>query len=328
MRVLYIGGTGEISLECVKASTAAGHHCTVFNRGRSGEKLPDGIEQIVGDVSDPVAYGEVGRRHFDVVCQFKAYTVAEAKRDLEIFSGKTGQYVFISSASAYRKPPLGHVLTEDVPLGNPYWPYSQAKADMEALLFQSHRERGFPLTVVRPSHTYRTRFPSTFVPGDLWAWRMLNGRPILSHADGQSLWTLTHSSDFAPPFVKLLGNARSIGQAFQLTGDRAYTWDEIFRTIARVLGVAPRIVHVPTDTLIRYNGAWTGSLLGDKGWTTLFDNSKIKSVTGEFQCCVELEAGVRMAEPYVRKRLNGMAMDEGLNALLDRIAAEQEGLGR
>lgn len=327
MKVLYIGGTGEISYACLRESVAAGQDCTVFNRARSGERLPGGVKQIVGDVGDAGSYSALAEQSFDVVCQFRAYTVAQIERDLEIFAGRTGQYVFISSASAYQKPPGKWMLTEDVPLRNPYWPYSQAKADMESRLMEAHRGGVLPVTIVRPSHTYRCRFPSTCVSGDETAWRMLNHRPIVCHGDGQSVWTLTHSSDFAAPFVKLLGKSVTLGQAYHVTGDQAYTWDEILQSIGRVLGVEPRIVHVSTDTLIRYNKEWTGPLMGDKAWSALFDLGKLKSVVGAFRCSVVLEEGLRGALGYVQERLASSGPKVELHALLDRIAEEQSELG-
>ena len=205
MRVLYIGGTGEISYACVLASTQAGQHCTVFNRGQSDEPPPATVRHIAGDINDPAACGELAREHFDVVCQFIAYTPADIQRDIDVFGGNCGQYVFISSASAYRKPPTTYRLTEDVPLGNPFWAYSQAKADMEAILMRAHASGRIAATIVRPSHTLRRRFPGTFIKGDVNAWRMQNGRPVIVPGDGNSLWTLTPAEDFAGPFVKLFG---------------------------------------------------------------------------------------------------------------------------
>lgn len=326
MNVLYIGGTGEISYSCLEASVAAGHQCAVFNRGRSREPLPPGVRQIVGDLNDRAAYADLARHHFDVVCQFKAYALADIERDLAVFTGHTAQYLFISSASAYQKPPARHLITEDVPLANPYWPYSQAKADMEQRLTQAHG-RDLPITIVRPSHTYRLRFPGTFVSGDIAAWRMLHHKPILVHGDGTALWTLTHASDFAKPFVRLLGNPQTLGQAFHITSNHAYRWDQILAAEAAALGVSPQIVHVPADTLIRYNPEWIGPLFGDKAWSTLFDNAKVKAVAGDFQCTVPLDQGLATAALAVRQRIQTAPVDTALHALLDRIAAEQLRLG-
>ncbi|HEY7116898.1 MAG TPA: SDR family oxidoreductase [Tepidisphaeraceae bacterium] len=329
MKVLYLGGTGEISLACVEASIGAGHKVTVFNRGRGDEALPPGVERITGELND-AAYRELGGRHsFDAVCQFLAYEPGQIERDLEIFGGgRTGQYLFISTASAYQKPPTDWRITEDTPLANPFWPYSQAKADMEATLFEWHAAGRLPVTVVRPSHTYRRRFPGTFVPGDDHAWRLVNGRPVILHGDGTGLWTYTHASDFARPFVRLLGNPKALGQAFHVTRPDATTWLTIFQTIARVLGVhRPNFVHVPTATLVKYNPEWTGPLLGDKAWPVQFDLAKLKSVVGEFECTVSLKDGLASVVPHYRRRAATYVPDEKSHALIDRIAREQGALG-
>jgi nucleoside-diphosphate-sugar epimerase len=328
MKVLYIGGTGEISYECVLAGAAAGQEITVYNRGVNDEPLPKSVRRITGDMNDQVAYERLGREHFDVVCQFMAFDVARIERDKQVFAGKVGQYVFVSSASAYQKPPEHYVITEDTPLENPYWPYSRAKAAMEQRLMEWHAAGQLPVTIVRPSHTYRRKFPSTFHGGDDLAWRILAGRPIISHGDGSSLWVLTHSSDFAVPFVGLLGNPRAIGQAFHITADRAYAWDRILRAVGAALGAEPKLVHVPTETLLRYNDAWAGPLLGDKTWSVIFDNSKVKSVAGDFLCKIDMPHGMKMVAEHWRKRAGRFRPDENRNTLLDRIAEEQLALGK
>jgi nucleoside-diphosphate-sugar epimerase len=250
------------------------------------------------------------------------------RRDVEVFGGKCGQYVFISTASAYEKLPSRLVITEDVPLRNPYWPYSQKKADMEAYLMAQHADGRLPVTVVRPSHTHRTRFPGGIASGDDWAWRMLHGKPILVHGDGTALWTLTYSTDFAVPFAGLLGNGRALGEAFHITRHmESHAWNHIYGEVGRSLGVEARLVHVPTDTLVRYNPDWAGPLLGDKTPSVLFDNSKVMSVAGEFACQVSMEDGIRRAAEHVRARIDRYTPDPDKHALLDRIAEEQEALG-
>ena len=237
MKLLYIGGTGEISYACLRASVAAGHQCTVFNRGRDSEPLPPGVAHIVGDLANETQYAALGQNKFDVVCQFKAYTPDEAQRDIRVFGGRCGQFVFISTASAYQKPPAAWRITEATPLINPFWEYSRQKAEMERILLEAHGRSQLPVTVVRPSHTYRRNFPGTFVSGDDHAWRMLQGRPVIVQGDGQSLWTLTNARDFAALFVPLLGNPRTLGEAFHVMTDTAFTWEQIFRAIGRALGV-------------------------------------------------------------------------------------------
>ncbi|HUU09116.1 MAG TPA: SDR family oxidoreductase [Phycisphaerae bacterium] len=328
VKVLYIGGTGEISTACVWHSIEAGHDVAIYNRGRTDEPLPEGVRRIVGDLSDETAYAALGREHFDVVCQFLAYDPAQVRRDAEVFGGRCGQYVFISSASAYQKPPAHYVVTEDTPLVNPYWAYSRAKAEMESYLMGRHADGGLPVTIVRPSHTHRTRFPGGIAGGDDWAWRMLSAKPIIIHGDGTSLWTLTHSADFAVPFVGLFGKKKALGEAFHITRHmESYSWDRIVTEVGRALGVEPRIVHVPTDTLVRYNPDWAGPLLGDKAWSVMFDNTKVMAVAGEFRCRVSLEEGMCRAAEHYRKRAAAYRPDAQRHALLDRIAAEQSALG-
>lgn len=327
MKVLYIGGTGEISYSCVQASTDAGHHCTVFNRGLNEEPLPTTTRQIVGDVNDAAAYSVLARERFDVVCQFTAYKLSEIDRDISIFGGKCGQYVFISTASAYQKPPTTFRLTEDVPLGNPFWPYSQAKADMEAALMKAHAQGKIAATIVRPSHTFRRRFPGTFVKGDINAWRMLHDRPIVVHGDGNAIWTLTHSEEFAQPFVRLLGRKQTLGEAYHIAPGGVYMWDFILNTMAEALGVKARLVHVPSETLIRYNKEWIGPLLGDKGWCATFDQSKLSAIVGEMPRIRPLHERFAQVAEFYRERARTAAPDRELHALLDRIAAEQARLG-
>jgi len=332
MKVLYIGGTGEISYACVQRSVEVGHDVTVFNRGRSDPGppgLPDAVRRIAGDLADAAAYARLGAEHFDVVCQFLAYDLQAVERDLSVFGGRCGQYVFISTASAYQKPPRSYVITEQTPLENPYWAYSRAKAQMERFLLRQHAAGRLSVTVVRPSHTHRTRFPGGIARGDDWAWRILHGKPVIVTGDGTSLWTLTHSSDFAVPFVNLLGNERALGEAFHITRHmEAYPWRRIMAEVGRALGAEAGLACVPTETLIRYDPQWAGPLLGDKTWSVLFDNSKVKSVAGDFECNVSLQDGLRGAAEHYRKRAAAYRPDPELHALLDRIVAEQSALGR
>jgi nucleoside-diphosphate-sugar epimerase len=322
MHVLYIGGTGEISFDCIHESVRLGHEVTVFNRGHHNEGLPKQCRLVAGDVEDDAAYGRLASQDFDAVCQFRLFTPAALERDLAFFAGHCGQYVFISSASAYRKPVRDLPITERTPLDNPYWPYSRAKAEMEALLRAQSR---LAYTIVRPSHTYRLRMP-TPSPEHIEVSRLLRGKPVVLHGDGESLWTLTHAEDFARPFARLLGNPRALGDAFHITGDRAWPWNEIFEAIAAALHVRLKLVHVASDTLVRYNPEWAGPLLGDKSPSVTFDNRKVKGVVGEFDCPIDPWRGMKMvAERYPPSPDD---FDPALDALLDRIAAEQEALGR
>jgi nucleoside-diphosphate-sugar epimerase len=327
MRILYIGGTGEISHACVAASAALGQECLVFNRGRNDEPLPPGVRRIVGDLDDPAAYAALAGEHFDVVCQFLAYTPEQIRRDIEVFAGHCGQYVFISTASAYRKPPTTWRLTEDVPLSNPYWPYSQLKADMEKMLLAAHTAGRLPVTIVRPSHTYRRRFPGTFVSGDDHAWRMRQGRPVIVHGDGQSLWTYTHAADFAAPFARLLGRPEALGEAFHIMTDSVFTWDQLFTAVGAALGVEPELVHIPSETIVRYDPQWRGPLYGDKMWSTTFDTSKVQRLTGPPPTPLPLAEGFARVRPHFEARMRSFVPDEKLHALLDRMAREQRQCG-
>ena len=317
MRVLYVGGTGEISFDCIRESVRLGHEVTVYNRGHHNAGLPSECRLVAGDVTDDAAYGRLAAMNFDAVCQFRLFTPEALKRDLAFFAGHCGQYVFISSASAYRKPVRGLPITEATPLENPFWAYSRAKAEMEALL---RAQSALPYTIVRPSHTFRQLMP---VPmgGNIEVSRFLRGKPVVLHGDGESLWTVTHAEDFARPFAQLLGDRRALGEAFHITGDRAWSWNEIFEAIAAALGVPCKLVHVASETLVRYNADWAGPLLGDKSPSVTFDNRKVKAVVGEFDCPIDPWRGTRLvAERYPQSATD---FDPAVDALLDRIVADE-----
>lgn len=324
MRVLYIGGTGEISYDCIHQSVARGHEVHVFNRGGPrNQSLPPEVGFITGDIHDDAAYGKLAGEHFDAICQFRLFSVKEIARDIDLFTGHCGQYVFISSASAYQKPsPSSAPITEDRPLINPFAIYSRKKADCETMLCAQDK---LPYTIMRPSLTYRTIMPLTALSRPLNASRLLRGKPVVVHGDGQSMWTVTHAEDFAPPFVGLLGNDRAIGEAFHLTHDDAWTWDELLMAAAAALGVEPRIVHVASDTLARYNPDWRDQLHGDKLPSATFDNSKIKSVVGDFTCGIDPWAGMKLVAKHHPIDPNDYDREE--EALYERIIAEQEALG-
>ena len=316
MRVLYIGGSGEISFHCIHESVRLGHQVTVFNRGNSNAGLPAACRFLKGDLGDDAACAELAAQNFDVVCQFRLFTPQEIERDIARFTGHCGQYVFVSSASAYAKPVRDLPITEATPLHNPHWPYSAAKAEMEALLQAQHE---LPFTIVRPSHTYRTKF-TTALGGEVS--RMLRGKPVVVHGDGESLWTVTHASDFAGPFARLLGSPRALGEAFHITHDRQWPWNEIFHAIAAAVGVTDlELVHVASDTLVRYQPEWEGPLLGDKSPSVQFDNSKVKSVVGDFTCELDVWAGMRrVAQEYPP---DPREYDAARDALYDRIIDDQ-----
>jgi nucleoside-diphosphate-sugar epimerase len=321
MKILYIGGTGEISFSCVQESLALGHEVTVFNRGQTEQPLPDQVRQITGDLGDDAGYARLGEPRFDVVCQFFAFDMQRVEKDLQVFAGKTGQYVFISTASAYAKPiDRFERITERTPLVNPYWEYSQKKTAMEQRLLAAHRAGQLPVTIVRPSHTYRRRMPSALGGGDWTARRMREGLPVIVHGDGTSLWTLTHASDFARPFVRLFGNPGAIGEDFHITGENVHTWDEILTQMARALAVQAQLVHIASDTLVRYEPSWKGPLHGDKSPSTLFDNSKVARVAGPFPTKMTIEEGFQFAAREVIGRLErGGGKDPALDEKVARI---------
>jgi nucleoside-diphosphate-sugar epimerase len=325
LKVLFIGGTGNISLPCVARAIDAGHRVSVFNRGANSAALPRGVQSIVGDMSDSAAYRALGDGGFDVVCQFIAFDTAQVAQDIAAFSGRAGQYVFISSASVYEKPPRRHVITEKTPTVNPYWGYSQDKIACEAML---RRTSGLEWTIVRPSHTMRTGLPTMFNEGDTVGYRMRAGKPVIVAGDGATPWTLTRPVDFAIPFVALFGKDAALGEDFHITSDNAYDWDSIYRAIARGLGVEADIVHVPTDTLVRYHPDWEGPLKGDKTWAALFDNEKVKRVAGDFACEKNLDIVVAEPVAHFKARFEAQGPKENaLDPLIDRIAREQRALG-
>jgi nucleoside-diphosphate-sugar epimerase len=322
LSVLYIGGTGQISLPCLQASLDAGHKVTVLNRGKT--PVPKGVKTIVGDMT-AAAYGELGDKHFDVVAQFRLFFPDQMKRDVATFTGKTGQYVFISSASAYQKPARHYIITEKTPLENPYWEYSRNKIACERLL---QKQKKLPYTIVRPSHTVRTGMPIQIGDPDAAIRRMIAGKPVMIAGDGTSLWTLTRSKDFAVPFVKLFGRKAALGEDFQITSDRAFTWDQIHEAIARAFGVKAIHAHVPTDTLVRYHKEWEGPLTGDKSWSAVFDNSKIKKVAGKFEASQNLDEILKQSVKHAKARLKAPAPPASAEeVLMDRIIGEQAKLG-
>lgn len=326
MRVLYIGGTGEVSYGCIEASLQLGHEVFVFNRGTSGVSLPAGACGLRGDIDNAECYAAVGRESWDAVCQFRAFTPADVRRDVQTFAGATAQFVFISSASAYQKPQQSHVLTEQTPLQNPFSEYARNKAACERALLAEHAAGRLPVTIVRPSHTNRVHFPGTFVAGDHWAWRMLRGQPVISHGDGASLWTLTRCEDFGSAFARLLGQQAALGEAYHITSDENQAWDRIFEAIGAALQVTPEFVHVATDTLIQYEPDWEAGLRGDKAWSVQFDNTKIKQQAIGWECRYSMLDAIQMAAPHVRRRMESYRPNSQVDALIDRIIAEQRAL--
>lgn len=323
-KVLFIGGTGQISLPCVELAVQKGHAVSVFNRGQRHDRLPGNVTSITGDMADASSYAQLGGQNWDVVAQFMVFTPEQMQRDIATFAGKTGQYIFISSASVYQKSIDSYVITEQTPAINPYWAYSQAKIACETLMKAA---KGLPWTNVRPSHTVRTGLPTMLNDGDAVANRMLTGKPVIVAGDGNAPWTLTRSEDFAVPFVNLFGNPHALYEDFHITGDKGFTWDAIYTAIGRGLGVTPKLVHVPTDTLCAYRPEWTGPLRGDKSWTALFDNSKVKRIAGDFTCETNLDKILEQPIKYLKQRIaDKVPYNTELEALTDRIVAAQTAL--
>ena len=266
----------------------------VLNRGQSADRpLPAGVRELRADVRDAGSVrAAVDGLDFDSVVDFVAFAPEHVQADIDLFAGRTGQYVFISTASAYQKPPSRLPITESTPLRNPYWQYSRDKIACEDLLVAQYRETGFPATIVRPSHTYDAT--KTVLSG---GWtplaRMLAGKPVIVHGDGTSLWTVTHSTDFARAFVPLLGHPRTVGESFQITSDDVLTWDQITRALGAALGVKPAMVHVPSDVIAAADPEWGAGLLGDKAHSVIFDNSKVRSVVPGWRAVVPFEQGAR-----------------------------------
>jgi len=329
MKVLFIGGTGEVSPGCIQAGLELGQDITVFNRGTSGSPLPAAVHHITGDINDDAKFFAVGKQHWDAVCQFRTFDLRQHERDLRAFAGNTAQFVFISTAMVYQRPPATFFVTESSPRSNPHSPhYAQNKMAIEDRLFDLHRANKLPITIVRPSHTIHSHFPGTFIPGDHIAWRLLHKKPIISHGDGSGLWSVTRSEDFGRAFAKLLGNPKALGQAFHITTDELRTWDEIFQLMATALGTNANIVHVPTNTLVRYDPTWSQSLLGDKSWSIAFDNTKIKQTAGNWAARHTMQQAMQLSAPHVQKRLATFNPDPKLESILDRIVEEQTALGR
>jgi nucleoside-diphosphate-sugar epimerase len=292
------------------------------NRGTRPERVPKGVVSLNADVRDEAALASaVKGLHFDAVVDFIAFLPEQVAADIRVFREKTAQYVFISSASAYRKPPLGHVLTESTPLANPYWKYASDKIACERLIDEESRRGAIAATIVRPSHTYGVGWiPAAFSSSDFTiARRILDGHEVVVQGDGQSLWTLTHARDFAVGLVGLLGNTAAVGEAVQITGDEALTWDAIHRAIGAALGAEPKIVHVPSEFIARVDPEIGAHFLGDKTWSAIFDCSKLKRLVPEFRTTVSFHEGIResvdwyMADPS-RERVNPV-----IDATIDRV---------
>ncbi len=325
MKILFIGGTGTISMAVSKLLLSQGHTLYLLNRGNRNLSLSGDLVELKADVNDENRVKELIKElHFDAVADFIAFEPPQLERDYRLFKGKTDQFIFISSASAYQKPLADYRINEGTPLANPYLEYSRNKIACEDYLMKLYREEGFPVTIIRPSHTYDERSVPMGAHGKNGSYaivkRMLEGKPVLIHGDGTSLWTLTHNSDFAVAMAGLIGNIHAIGEAVQITSDESLTWNQIYQIVANALGVKLNAVHASTEFLDacgEYD--FRGSLLGDKSNTVVFDNSKLKRLVPGFTARVRADQGIRDTVSYVLSHPECQVEDSDFDAWCDRV---------
>jgi nucleoside-diphosphate-sugar epimerase len=322
LSVLFLGGTGIISSACTTRALSLGMEVSVLNRGTSTTRpLPEGCQSLVGDLADADSVrSAIGDREFDVVADFRAFVPADVQSRLDLFEGRMGQYVFISSASAYQTPPGRLPIRESTPLRNPFWQYSRDKIACEDLLVAAYRDRGLPMTIVRPSHTY----DKTLLPFD-GGWtvvdRMRRGAEVVVPGDGTSLWTLTHHADFAHAFVGLLGQPAALGDSFHITSDEWLPWDEIYRTVGAAAGVEPRLVHVPSDAIAAADPRWGAGMIGDKSHSVIFDNSKVKRLVPDFVAKIPFSQGAREVMDWYDADPTRQQVDAAMNTTMDDLVA-------
>lgn len=324
MKVLFIGGTGVISSACAQLAIERGIDLYMFNRGKTGKRgaIPHGAKPLLGDIRDLSSVRQVlGYQKFDAIVNWIAYTPEQVEQDLEIFRGRTKQYIFISSASAYQTPPASLPVTESTLLDNPFWDYSQNKIACEERLIRAYREEKFPITIVRPSHTYdKTLLP--FSGGYTVVDRMRWGKEVIIHGDGTSLWTLTHHKDFALGFVGLLGNSHAIGEIFHITSDEWLSWNQIFQIVASAAGIPnPKFIHIPSELIAAHVPNQGPGLLGDKSHSMIFDNSKIKRVVPDFIASIPFSQGAREIMAWYDEHPARQVIDDDFNILTDKIIA-------
>ena len=331
MKALFIGGTGTISMAITKQLAAnPDWELYLLNRGTRAQELPEGVKTITADINNEQQVAEVIRDiNFDCVCDFIAFVPAQLERDYRLFKGKTKQFMFISSASAYQKPLSDYKITESTPLANPYWEYSRNKIACEEYLMKQYREAGFPITIIRPSHTYDERNVPVGAHGDKGSWqvlkRMMEGKPVIIQGDGTSLWTITHNSNYAKAFIGLMGNIHAIGEAYHITTDESVTWNQIYAIIADELGVELKPYYVPSDFLDevgKYD--YRGGLIGDKSNTVVFDNSKVKRAVPGFTCTVRADQGLRKTGPHMLANPELQQDDPEFDLWCDKVIAALE----
>ena len=332
MKILIVGGTGTISSAITRQLAASGHDLWLLNRGNRKDEVPANVKQVITDIdNEHEVLRLLGDELFDTVCEFIGFAPAQVERDIRLFKGRTRQYVYISSASAYNKSAANHVITEGTTLANPYWEYSRNKISCEELLMREYRENGFPVTIVRPSHTYCERGVPVSVHGMKGSWqvlkRMMEGKPVLVQGDGSSLWTLTWNEDFACGFIGLLGNPKAIGEAFQIMSDERLTWNQIYQCVANALGVEFRPYYVASEFLASVapkSWDFTGNLLGDKAVSVVFDCSKLKRAVPGYEATMRFDEGVRRCVAYVLAHPELQIEDPEFDAWCDRVIEAQE----
>ncbi|MDR0886662.1 MAG: SDR family oxidoreductase [Clostridiales Family XIII bacterium] len=333
MKVLFIGGTGNISTAISRQLVDEGHELYLLNRGNRSKNVPSGAHVLIGDIHDEIAIAKlIENQTYDVVADFIAFTPEDVERDFRLFNGKTSQYIVLSSASAYQKPVANPFANESTPLSNPYWQYSRDKAASEVVLNAHYQNDGFPITIVRPSHTYGDEAIPLGIHGKNGPWQVLKriqeGKPVLIPGDGTTYWTVTYNADFARAYIGLMGNPHAIGQAVQIMGEERLTWNQIHEIIAAKLGVKLNPVHVPTDLLIKveekYGYNFTGELLGDKANTALFDTSKLKALVPGFVGTVRLDQALDKIIPHFLSSPELQREDPDFDAFTDRVVAALE----
>jgi nucleoside-diphosphate-sugar epimerase len=324
MRVLFIGGTGIISTACTRLALERGIDLTLLNRGQHTSALPAGVKSLVVDIADEATAAQaLGDTRWDAVVDWTVFVPAQIERDLRLFRGRTGQYIFISSASAYQKPPGHYLITESTPLANPFWQYSRDKIACEERLNQAYREEGFPITIVRPSLTYG----DTQITLAVNSWqksytavdRMRRGKKVIVPGDGSSLWVITHNSDFAKGLVGLLGHKQAIGHAFHITSDEVMTWDQYYRIVAEAAGVEPKLVHIASDLVAECLPDEVGSLIGDKAVSVVFDNSKIKRFMPGYCATTPFAEGIRRTLAWFDAAPQRRQVDQDASAKWDKL---------
>ena len=332
MKILMIGGTGTISSAITRQLAESGHNLWLLNRGNRRNEVPSGVTQVIADIDDTAeVLRQIGDEQFDAVCEFIGFVPEQVQRDIRLFSGRTRQYVYISSASAYNKPAANHVITEGTTLANPHWEYSRNKIACEELLMKAYRDDAFPVTIVRPSHTYCERSVPVSVHGPKGSWqvlkRMLDGKPVIIQGDGSSLWTLTWNEDFARGFIGLLGNPKAIGEAFQIMSDEQLSWTQVYQCVANALGVELKPYYVSSAFLAKAAPSeydFEGNLLGDKSVTVVFDCTKLKRAVPGFKAVVRFDEGVRRCVAYLKAHPELQQEDPDFDAWCDRVIAAQE----